>query len=162
MTTIATEMVTTALELPGMRIMRNLGLVRGIVVRSRSVVGNIVPGLQTLFGGNITIYTNLCERAREDAYGLMAAHACAGRRQRRDLHVLRCQRSHVRSDGSVGLRHGSRRRKCAVEPRNTRPAVSSDFGELSRAAEPMDTDTDDDGNYEEETTKYANDTKERL
>jgi len=75
MPTIQAEMVTTALELPGMRVTHNLGLVRGIVVRSRSVVGNIGAGLQTLFGGNITIYTNLCERAREDAYELMAAHA---------------------------------------------------------------------------------------
>lgn len=73
--TIEPDMITTALELPGLRITRNLGLVRGIVVRSRSVVGNIGAGLQTLFGGNITIYTNLCERAREDAYELMAAHA---------------------------------------------------------------------------------------
>jgi uncharacterized protein YbjQ (UPF0145 family) len=75
MRSIQAELITTALELPGMRITKNLGLVRGIVVRSRSIVGNIGAGLQTLFGGNITIYTNLCERAREDAYELMAAHA---------------------------------------------------------------------------------------
>ncbi|HEX3996949.1 MAG TPA: YbjQ family protein [Pirellulales bacterium] len=75
MPSIQPEMVTTALELPGMRIRRNLGLVRGIVVRSRSIVGNIGAGLQTLFGGNITLYTNLCERAREDAFELMSAHA---------------------------------------------------------------------------------------
>ncbi len=75
MQSIQSELITTALELPGMRITKNVGLVRGIVVRSRSIVGNIGAGLQTLFGGNITIYTNLCERAREDAYELMAAHA---------------------------------------------------------------------------------------
>jgi uncharacterized protein YbjQ (UPF0145 family) len=75
MRSIQAELITTALELPGMRITKNVGLVRGIVVRSRSIVGNIGAGLQTLFGGNITIYTNLCERAREDAYELMAAHA---------------------------------------------------------------------------------------
>jgi len=68
-------MVTTALDLAGYRIVRNLGLVRGLVVRSRSIVGNIGAGLQSLIGGNITIYTELCERAREDAYGLMLDHA---------------------------------------------------------------------------------------
>ena len=69
------ELVTTALELPGHRITRNLGVVRGIVVRSRSIVGNIGATLQTLVGGNITLYTQLCEKAREDAYRLMLEHA---------------------------------------------------------------------------------------
>ena len=69
------RMVTTAFELPGYRIVRNIGLVRGIVVRSRSIVGNIGAAFQTLFGGNITLYTELCERARADAYGLMLEHA---------------------------------------------------------------------------------------
>lgn len=68
-------MVTTALELPGYRIVRNLGVVRGITVRSRSIVGNFFGGLQSLLGGNITIYTNLCERARADTYELMCTHA---------------------------------------------------------------------------------------
>lgn len=68
-------MVTTALELPGYRIVRNLGLVRGIVVRSRSVVGNFLGGLQSLFGGNITIYTELCEQARFETYRDMVQHA---------------------------------------------------------------------------------------
>jgi uncharacterized protein YbjQ (UPF0145 family) len=67
--------VTTAFELPGQRIVRNLGVVRGIVVRSRSIVGNIGAALQTLAGGNITLYTQLCERAREDAFRLMMDHA---------------------------------------------------------------------------------------
>ena len=67
--------VTTAFELPGYRIMRNLGVVRGIIVRSRSVIGSIGAGLQTLFGGNITLYTRLCERTREDAFNLMMSHA---------------------------------------------------------------------------------------
>src|SRR3954470_4034016 len=72
--------VTTAFELPGYRIVRNMGLVRGIIVRSRSIVGNIGAGLQSLIGGNITLYTELCERAREDAFQLMIAHArMAGR-----------------------------------------------------------------------------------
>ncbi|MBB3803518.1 uncharacterized protein YbjQ (UPF0145 family) [Xanthomonas arboricola] len=68
-------MVTTALELPGHRIIRNLGLVRGITVRSRSIVGNFFGGLQTLFGGNITIYTELCEQARSETYRDMVQHA---------------------------------------------------------------------------------------
>jgi len=67
--------VTTAFELPNQRVVRNLGIVRGIVVRSRSIVGNIGAALQTLAGGNITIYTQLCERAREDAFRLMMEHA---------------------------------------------------------------------------------------
>ena len=68
-------MVTTALELPGYRIVGNLGVVRGIVVRSRSVVGNFVGGIQSLFGGNITIYTELCEQARQETYRDMVKHA---------------------------------------------------------------------------------------
>ena len=75
METVELNMVTTAFELPGYRIVENLGMVRGIVVRSRSIVGNIGAGLQTLFGGNITLYTQLCERARADAYLLMLEHA---------------------------------------------------------------------------------------
>ena len=63
-------LVTTAFDLPGYRIVRNYG-----VVRSRGVGGNFIAGLQTLFGGNITIYTELCEKAREDAYRLMLRHA---------------------------------------------------------------------------------------
>jgi uncharacterized protein YbjQ (UPF0145 family) len=69
------SLVTTAFDLPGCRIVQNIGLVRGIVVRSRSIIGNIGAGLQTLFGGNITLYTNLCEKAREDAYELLLQHA---------------------------------------------------------------------------------------
>lgn len=72
---IDAKMVTTALELPGYRVARNLGVVRGIIVRSRSIVGNIGASLQTLLGGNISIYTDLCEKAREDAFRLMIDHA---------------------------------------------------------------------------------------
>ncbi len=68
-------MVSTTFELPGHRIARNLGLVRGLVVRSRSIIGNIGASFQILFGGNITLYTNLCERARADAYVFMLQHA---------------------------------------------------------------------------------------
>jgi len=69
--------ITTAFDLPGYQITGTLGLVRGIVVRSRSVVGQFGAQLQTIFGGNITIYTDLCERARMDAYNQMAEHAAA-------------------------------------------------------------------------------------
>jgi uncharacterized protein YbjQ (UPF0145 family) len=69
------SMMTTAFELPGYRTTKNLGMARGIVVRSRSIVGTIAGGLQTIIGGNITLFTSLCERAREDAFDLMAQHA---------------------------------------------------------------------------------------
>ena len=66
---------TTTFELPGYRTVQTLGVVRGITVRSRSIVGSFVGGLQTIVGGNITIYTELCERARQDAFDLMTQHA---------------------------------------------------------------------------------------
>ncbi|MBM4259975.1 MAG: YbjQ family protein [Deltaproteobacteria bacterium] len=72
---IEDKMVTTVQELPGYRVKTNLGVVRGIVVRSRSIVGNIGASIQTLFGGNITLYTELCEKARADAHKLMIDHA---------------------------------------------------------------------------------------
>lgn len=68
-------LVTTTNDLPGFRIVKHLGVVRGIIVRSRSVVGNIGAAFQQLVGGNITLYTNLCEQARNDAYELMIQHA---------------------------------------------------------------------------------------
>jgi uncharacterized protein YbjQ (UPF0145 family) len=68
------SMITSAFELPGQTIAKNLGIVRGITVRSRSIVGNFVGGIQSLFGGNITIYTNLCEQARSEAFALMCEH----------------------------------------------------------------------------------------
>ena len=70
-------MVTTAFTLDGFRIVQNLGLVRGIVVRSRSVLGTIGAGLQTLVGGNITLLTELCEKTRSEAFDLMLQHAGA-------------------------------------------------------------------------------------
>jgi uncharacterized protein YbjQ (UPF0145 family) len=69
------HMVTTSNELAGYRVVKNLGLVRGIVVRSRSIFGQIGAGLQTIFGGNITLFTELCEKTREDAFELMMQHA---------------------------------------------------------------------------------------
>ena len=68
---------TTAFTLTGQRITKELGTVRGVVVRSRSVVGSFGASLQTLFGGDITLYTELCEHARQDAYERMCAHASA-------------------------------------------------------------------------------------
>lgn len=70
-------MITTALELPGYRIVKNVGVSRGIVVRSRSIIGTIGGGLQTILGGNITLFTSLCERARADAFDLMSKNAAA-------------------------------------------------------------------------------------
>lgn len=75
MSVISPSQVTTANDLPGYRVTKNLGIKRGIVVRSRSVVGTLGASLQTLIGGNITLYTELCERAREDAYELLVQHA---------------------------------------------------------------------------------------
>nr|ADC35785.1 protein of unknown function DUF74 [uncultured bacterium 282] len=68
-------MVTTALELPGYRIVRNIGVVRGIVVRSRSIFGTIGASLQTVLGGNITLLSQLCEKTRQDAFVMMMQHA---------------------------------------------------------------------------------------
>jgi uncharacterized protein YbjQ (UPF0145 family) len=72
---IRNDMVTTAFILDGFRIRKNLGVVRGIVVRSRSVFGNIGAGFQMLFGGNITVYTKLCEHARQEAFDILLRHA---------------------------------------------------------------------------------------
>ncbi|HEV7490562.1 MAG TPA: YbjQ family protein [Rhodanobacteraceae bacterium] len=77
MAVMTRDKVTTTNDLAGWRVVRQLGVVRGITVRSRSVVGNIGAALQTLVGGNITLYTELCERAREEAFELMMQHAAA-------------------------------------------------------------------------------------
>ena len=66
--------VATTNDIAGYRVVRHLGVVRGLTVRSRSVIGNIGAGIQSLFGGNITLYTSLCERARLDAFDLMVQH----------------------------------------------------------------------------------------
>lgn len=70
-------LTTTSFELPGYRVVRSFGVVRGIVVRSRSIIGNMGAHLQSLWGGNISIYTTLCERTREDAFNQMISHAGA-------------------------------------------------------------------------------------
>jgi uncharacterized protein YbjQ (UPF0145 family) len=68
-------MTTTAFDLPGYRVTRNLGVVRGITVRSRSIFGTIGGALQTLAGGNISLFTELCEKTRAEAFDMMVAHA---------------------------------------------------------------------------------------
>lgn len=72
---VAHENVTTAFDLPGYRIKKNLGVVRGIVVRSRSLFGTIGAGLQTIVGGNISLFSKLCEQTRGDAFDIMIEHA---------------------------------------------------------------------------------------
>ncbi len=72
---VSHQMVTTAFELPNFRIVQNLGVVRGIVVRSRNVFATIGASLQTLVGGNITVWTTLCEQTRVDAFEIMIQHA---------------------------------------------------------------------------------------
>lgn len=69
------EMTTTTFELAGFRVTRNLGLVRGIVVRSRSLFGTLGASLQTMVGGDITLFSDLCEKTREDSFDRMRQHA---------------------------------------------------------------------------------------
>lgn len=70
-------LTTTTFDIPGYKVVKSFGVVRGIIVRSRSIIGNIGAGLQAIFGGNISLYTELCERARDDAFQQMLAHAGA-------------------------------------------------------------------------------------
>jgi uncharacterized protein YbjQ (UPF0145 family) len=70
-------LTTTTFEIPGFRVVKSFGVVRGIIVRSRSIIGNFAAGIQSIFGGNISLYTSLCERAREDAFNQMLSHAGA-------------------------------------------------------------------------------------
>jgi uncharacterized protein YbjQ (UPF0145 family) len=72
-----TSLITTSTNLDGYKVVKHLGVVRGITVRSRSVVGNVAGGLQSLFGGRLSIYVELCERTREEAYQLLIQHAAA-------------------------------------------------------------------------------------
>jgi len=67
--------ITTAFEIPNKKIVKSLGISKGIIVRSRSLIGTVGAGLQTIFGGNITLMTELCEKTREDAFNLMIKHA---------------------------------------------------------------------------------------
>jgi len=105
MNRVDSSMVTTANELPGYRIVKNYGIVRGIIVRSRSVIGNLGAALQTIVGGNITILTNLCEKTREDAYELLLQHA-AQHGANAVVDALRRYRGNARRHRSSRLRHG--------------------------------------------------------
>ena len=69
------EMTSTTFNIEGHKIVQSLGVVRGIVVRSRSIIGNFGAGIQSIFGGNISIYTKLCEQARKEAFDMMLKHA---------------------------------------------------------------------------------------
>jgi uncharacterized protein YbjQ (UPF0145 family) len=68
-------LTTTTFEIPGYRVVKSFGVVRGIIVRSRSIIGNVGASIQSIFGGNISLYTDMCERAREEAFNLMLTHA---------------------------------------------------------------------------------------
>ena len=105
--TVPHQMVTTAFELDGYQIVRSLGVVRGITVRSRSVVGNLGAALQTLVGGNITILTSLCERTRNESFNLMIEHA-AQLGANAVIGALRRHRGDAGRYRGARLRHGGR------------------------------------------------------
>ncbi len=84
---ITDAMVTSATDIPGFVITENVGVVRGIVVRSNSVVGSLFGGIQSLFGGNIRVFSEMCDRARSDAYRDMVTHA-----RERGAHAIICFR----------------------------------------------------------------------
>jgi uncharacterized protein YbjQ (UPF0145 family) len=100
------NMVTTAFELPGYRVVKNLGLVRGVTVRSRSIFGTIGASLETLVGGNITLFEEMCEKTREEALELMMQHAIERGAKRSDRGAIRRDRSDAGRDGSAGVRVG--------------------------------------------------------
>ena len=100
------NMVTTAFELPGYRVVKNLGLVRGVTVRSRSIFGTIGASLETLVGGNITLFEEMCEKTREEASGVDDAACNRARCERCDWSEVRRDRSDAGRDGSAGVRVG--------------------------------------------------------
>ena len=102
---IESRLVTTALEIPGYRIVESLGMVRGVVVRSRSVVGTVGASLQTLIGGDITLFTDLCEQTREDAYMRMLGHA--GERGANAVIAMRYDANEVMSGVTEVLAYGT-------------------------------------------------------
>ena len=102
---VAHNMVTTQFELDGFRVTRTLGVVRGIVVRSRSIFGTIGASLQTILGGNITLLTNLCEKTRAEAFDLMLQHAAELGGNAVVGRSLRRHRSDAGGNRSAGLRH---------------------------------------------------------
>ena len=99
-------LVVTTNDLPGYRVVKHLGVVRGLTVRSRSVVGNIGAAVQIFFGGNITLYTKLAEQARQEAFDLLDRARPGDGRQCSSRHALRRQRDRLGGDGGAGLRDG--------------------------------------------------------
>jgi uncharacterized protein YbjQ (UPF0145 family) len=103
-------MVTTGTELQDYRVVRNFGVVRGITVRSRSVLGNLAAGIQTIVGGNITVLTELCEKARGEAYELLLEHA--GQHGANAILAMRYDANEVMQGyGSPGIRYRRAGRK---------------------------------------------------
>ena len=111
MNTVDPNLVTTSIDLPGYRVVRNLGIVRGIVVRSRSVVGTFGASLQTLLGGNITIFTSLCEKTRQEAFDLLLQHA--GERGANAILMMRYDANDVMGGVTEVLAYGT---AVCVEP----------------------------------------------
>lgn len=105
MNAVDPRFVTTGTELSGYRVVRNLGIVRGIVVRSRSVVGTFGASLQTLIGGNITIFTSLCEKTRQEAFDLLLEHA--GERGANAILAMRYDANDVMSGVTEVLAYGT-------------------------------------------------------
>ncbi len=103
---VAHNMVTTGFELDNYRIVKNLGVARGIIVRSRNIFGTIGAGLQTIVGGNITLYTKLCEETRDARIRSDARTRGRDGCERRHRRPLRCHGDHERRHGSLGIRHG--------------------------------------------------------
>jgi uncharacterized protein YbjQ (UPF0145 family) len=104
-TSVDPNLVTTATELHGYRVVRHLGIVRGIVVRSRSVFGTVGASLQTLVGGNITIFTSLCEKTRQEAFDLLLLHA--GERGANAILAMRYDANEVMSGVTEVLAYGT-------------------------------------------------------
>jgi len=105
MATVDPNLVTTATELHGYRVVCHLGIVRGIVVRSRSVFGTVGASLQTLVGGNITIFTSLCEKTRQEAFDLPLQHA--GERGANGILAMRYDANEVMSGVTEVLAYGT-------------------------------------------------------
>ena len=103
--TVDPHFVTTSTELAGYRVVRNLGIVRGIVVRSRSVVGTVGASLQTLLGGNITIFSSLCETTRQEAFDLLLEHA--GERGANAILTMRYDANEVMAGVTEVLAYGT-------------------------------------------------------
>src|SRR5262245_3111023 len=98
-------LTTTTFELPGYRVVKSFGVVRGIIVRSRSIIGNIGANIQSIFGGNISLYTELCERAREDAFNLMLNHA--GQLGANEVVGVRCDATEISAGITEVLCYGT-------------------------------------------------------